>query len=322
MRKIHGNVVVHRKAPDGTGWVRDLYKIDGVPAEVAQHMERVFLHMVDTEAADALHRLKRPSRGAWPIRERDGWIRFILSLIFRNPESINIIKLHLRAVWDESLASLRHDYEQKRLPEDPETFEEFSARVNPNAAAIAASNFMQTIMNSEVVGNAIANMTWSRLHLVHSKYSLLTSDRPIDMPIVLQSKDAYITLPIGPKIVFVASNDGSALRNMRDKDHSAIVRKINQRLVAQARQYVWGVDDSALAFVKKHIRTLPDREIMSEKARRKSLEDARGNTAAAGAFWRRLATDEANDGGAVLPVLTVLPESSKLRGPLLVRPAH
>jgi hypothetical protein len=121
-------------------------------------------------------------------------------------------------------------------------------------------------------------MTWSRLYLVHSKYSLLTSDRPIDMPMVLQSKDAYITLPIGPKLVFVASNDASALEDIKNKDHSAIVRKINERLVAQARQYVWGVDDSALAFVKKHIRTLPDREIMSEKARRKSLEDARGSS--------------------------------------------
>jgi hypothetical protein len=278
MRKIHGKVVVHRKAPDGTGWVKDLYKIDGVPPEIAQHMERVFLNMVDTEAADALHRLTHPTPGDWPVRERDAWIRFILSLIYRNPESINIIKLHLRAIWDESLVSLRVHYDQKRRPNDPETFDEFFEKANPNAPAIAASNFMQTIMNSEVVGNAIANMTWSRLSLVHSKYSLLTSDRPIDMPIVLQSKDAYITLPIGPKMVFVAANDDSPLKTIQSSDHSAIVRKINERVVAQARQYVWGVDDSALAFVKKHIASLPDRQIMSEKARSRSLEEARGKS--------------------------------------------
>jgi hypothetical protein len=142
---------------------------------------------------------------------------------------------------------------------------------------------MQTIMNSEVVGNAIAKMARSRVHLMHSKFSLLTSDRPIDMPIVLQSKDAYITLPIGPKLLFVASNDDSALKNIRDHDHSEIVRRINQRVVAQARQYVWGLDDSALAFVTKYIRTLPDREIISEKAGRRSLEDARGNSKPASA---------------------------------------
>jgi hypothetical protein len=276
MRKVHGKVVVHRKAPDGTGWMKDLYKIDGVPAEVAQHMERVFLHMVDTEAADALHRLKRAPPGSWPVKERDAWIRFILSLIFRNPESINIIKLHLRAIWDESLASLREEYDEQRQADDPGTFDEFLAKTNPSAAAISASNFMQTIMNSEVVGNTIAKMTWSRLNLIHSKRGLLTSDRPIDMPIALQSKDAYIILPIGPKMVFVASNDDSPLKKIKSSDHSAIVRKINERVVAQARQYVWGVDDSALAFVTKHIATLPDREITSEKARRKSVEDARG----------------------------------------------
>jgi hypothetical protein len=276
MRKIRGKVVAKPKAPDATGFLKDLYKIDGVPKEIAQHMELKFMHMVDTDAADALKRIQTNIQGAWPIRQRDGWIRFILSLLFRNPEVVAIIKAHFKTVWAEGISTLREDYKKTRKPGDPETFDDFLAKTDPHAPAVAASNFMQTIMNSEVTGNAIRKMTWGRLNLAHSKYTLLTSDRPIDMPISLQSKDAYITLPIGPKLVFVASNDDAILRTLKTTDHSDVARKMNERVVAQARQYVWGLDASALAFVKKRICTLPDREIVSDNARQQSLADARG----------------------------------------------
>lgn len=280
MRKVHGGkVVVHSKAPDGTGYLKDLYKIDGVPQEVSQHMELKFMSMVDGHAADALRLLKAGFTDAWPIRERDGWIRFILSLLFRNPESVNIIKLHFRSVWEEGVKHLREDYTKSRKPDDPETYDEFLQKTDPYAAAMAASNFMQIIMNSEVVGNAVAKMKWTRIYLKHSRFDLLTSDRPIDMPLKLQDKEAYILIPIGPKDLFIASNDDAYLQDIKRANHSDIVRKINERVVAQARQFVWGRNEAALSFVKKHMATLPDREIITERARQRSLEEAKGSPA-------------------------------------------
>ncbi|MGM5002925.1 DUF4238 domain-containing protein [Tardiphaga sp. 538_B7_N1_4] len=280
MRKVYGGrVVALPKAPDGTGYLKDLYKIDGVPRDAAQHMEKVFLKMVDGDAADALKLLKSGMTDAWPVRERDGWVRFILSLLFRNPESVNIIKLHFRAVWDQGMASLQVDYDKTLGPDDPKTFEEYYLKANPYAAAVAASNFMQIIMNSEVIGNAIAQMKWARIHLHRSRFDLLTSDRPIDMPIVLERKDAYILLPIGPKEVFIAANDDGYQKDILKADHSEVVRKLNERTVSQARQFVWGVDDRALAFVRKHMSKLPDRVIITDKAREQSLKEARGEIA-------------------------------------------
>jgi hypothetical protein len=52
--------------------------------------------------------------------------------------------------------------------------------------------------------------------------------------------------------------------------------------VAQAREFVWGVDDAALSFVRKHISTLPDRVVITEKAREQSLKDARGGISPGG----------------------------------------
>jgi Protein of unknown function (DUF4238) len=282
MRKVHdGKIVAQLKAPNGTGYLKDLYKIEGVPSDVAQHMELKFMSLVDGDASKALTLLKNGVTEAWPVRERDGWVRFILSLLFRNPESVNVIKLHFRAVWEEGIATLRAEYYSTRSPSDPETFDEYFHKTNPNAVAIAASNFMQTIMNSEVVGNAIAKMKWARISLHRSRYDLLTSDRPIHMPIVLERRDAYILLPIGPKDLFIAANDDSYQRDLLKVDHSNLVRKINESTVAQAREFVWGVDSSALSFVRKRISTLPDRVIVTEKAREQSIKEARGETSLA-----------------------------------------
>jgi hypothetical protein len=96
------------------------------------------------------------------------------------------------------------------------------------------------------------------------------------MPIGLKFKEAYITLPISPRVVFTACYDDSALRQVKEGDQTAIVRRINERVVRQARQYVWGIDDAAFQFVKKHINTLPDWQLISERAKALSAQQARG----------------------------------------------
>jgi hypothetical protein len=65
MRKIREKVVVHSKAPGGTGWQKDLYKIEGVAPQIAQHFERTFMHMVDTEPPT---RCEASSAGIWTCR--------------------------------------------------------------------------------------------------------------------------------------------------------------------------------------------------------------------------------------------------------------
>jgi hypothetical protein len=88
MQKVWGKVVVRSKAPDGTGYQKDLNKIEGVPANIAQHFERQFMHMVDTEAAKAMRKLPAGRHEVWSVKERDAWVRFMLSLLFRNPEAV------------------------------------------------------------------------------------------------------------------------------------------------------------------------------------------------------------------------------------------
>jgi hypothetical protein len=275
MRKIRGKVVVHSKAPDGTGWKKDLYKIDGVAPEIAQHFERGFMHMVDTEAAQAMRSFIAGTMDV-AIKERNAWIRFLLSLLFRNPEAVAELREQIVTLYRESLERLRSNYDELKPEGFPTTLDEFEAQSNPNSGDIAASNFLQQVMNSEGIANRIVRMRWGRLHLWRSRHTLLTSDRPLCLPMRFKTSSIAIAIPIAPRIVFTAAENDLALKALAYGDHTAMAEEINKQVVSQARQYVWGLDDRPVSFVRKHISTLSDRTIISDEAKELGRKLARG----------------------------------------------
>jgi hypothetical protein len=275
MRSIRRKLVVHSRSPDATGFKEDLYKIEGVSAEITQHFERTFMHMVDTEAAEAMRSFIGGSMDV-PVKERNAWIRFLLSLLFRNPEAVAELRDQVVMLYRESVARLRSNYDELRLPDFPPTLEEYDAQTDPNAGFVAASNFLQTVMNSPGIANRIVRMRWGRLNLWRSRHTLLTSDRPLCLPMRFKTVSIAMVLPITPRIAFTAAEDDRALQALAMGDHTEMVKEINLQVVSQARQYVWGLDDGALSFVRKHICTLPDREIISKEAKEAGLKQARG----------------------------------------------
>jgi hypothetical protein len=65
---------------------------------------------------------------------------------------------------------------------------------------------------------------------------------------------------------------------LAEGDHTTMAWKINQQVVSQARQYVWGLDDRPANFIRKHIGTIPDRKIISNEAKELGRKQARGET--------------------------------------------
>ena len=121
-------------------------------------------------------------------------------------------------------------------------------------------------------------MEWSRIDLSKSNHQLLTSDRPIDMPLGLADPKAYISLPVSPRILFVAGHNHNMADALRRANPTEVVRKNNQRVIEQARKFVWGSTDSQLTFIRKHFGKLPDREILTDQQRPEAIEAARGET--------------------------------------------
>jgi Protein of unknown function (DUF4238) len=159
-----------RTSPDGTGYQIDLYRVEGVPDSVAQDFEKRFLHLVDSDASRALEKIIAGETDNWPGPLRSGWTRFILSLMFRNPEAVASIKGLILEMCDEAIKALQDDYAARRRTDDPETFEELLAKHQPSAAAIGAANFLAEIIDNVRVGETLFAMKWSRIDVSKSTY--------------------------------------------------------------------------------------------------------------------------------------------------------
>ena len=265
-----------RTSPAGTGYQIDLYRIGGVPEDIAQDFEKRFMNLVDTDASRALEKIIAGETDNWPGELRSGWTRFIMSLLFRNPEAVASIRGHIVNMWDEGIKALQEDYAARRRAGDPATFEEFLAKHEPDAAQIGAANFLAEVIDNDKVGETIFGMKWSRIDLSRSKHQLLTSDRPIDMPLGLADPKAYISLPVTPTILFVAEHSQDIADALRKANPTDLVKKNNERVIQQARKYVWGATDLQLTFVQKNFGKLPDRELLTDQQKQQAVEAARG----------------------------------------------
>ena len=74
MRMVPGldrKFVAQRKHPNATGFMRNLYKIDGVPEQASQHLETNFMKPLDTRASTALNLML--SDQAHDVAQRSDW---------------------------------------------------------------------------------------------------------------------------------------------------------------------------------------------------------------------------------------------------------
>lgn len=278
MRLIKGAVAPRRRYPRATGYVTDLYRTDGVTEENSQDLEIKFMSPLDNDAAVALDRIL--SGKMLDTGQRAAWARFLLSLLYRNPEGVETIKTHMVNMWAEGTAALEAEYAAARAPHDEPTFAEATAKRKPGAAGISAANMLADVIGNSHAVPDITKMRWICVDVSKSELSLLTSDRPVVMPVGLSHQLCYIALPIGPYSLFVAAHDDRFSKALPAANCTKIVKVMNKDVVRQARQFVWGTDDAQIDFVRKHVGSAPDRVIITEEQKEEAIAAARGVRAA------------------------------------------
>jgi hypothetical protein len=201
-----------------TGYVDGLYTIPGLTPEDAQFVEREFMKLVDDWAAKAVHVLlqRDPKTRDLTTREQVGWARFIFSLMLRTPEQIDRLKTE----------AVEREYEgpvEQLLPD--------------------------FINSTRVISFMVKQMTFHTLELPGTKHKLLTSDRPIMMTNGIFQPDGELVIPISPTRLFIAVRERRTVEEIAKIDPNTLIATANDRVAAQARRFVYGVDDSQLRFV-------------------------------------------------------------------------
>ena len=233
------------------------------------------MSMVDGHAADILMAIIEGAPAPAASDLRSPWVRFLLSLIFRNPEAVKMLFPQLIAIWEAGIGNLQANYQSVRKHGDPEDFDEFIARTDPHARAKRVMRFFQDLIDMQEVGDTIVRMKWYRVSLHHSTIPLLTSDRPLEMP-GLGMADAYITLPVTPKVMFLAGHDDRWVDRLSSANHTTVVQNINRATVRRARKFVWANDASQLGLVEEQMSAEPDRILITQEQMQIALDAAGG----------------------------------------------
>jgi hypothetical protein len=232
-------------SPTGTGYVRGLYRMDDIDPDVVNAVETLFLKPSDGLAAEALQCFLEEREFPKPGPMRTSWSRFVLSLMVRYPEAVAHMKTQLRA-------NVEKMYERTRKPDEPRTFAEFEATQGSHDMARIHGKLLMDLMQDSRMGRLIFRMHWGVLKFENYKHNLLTSDRAIASNIFPLSAH-HLCLPISPKMGFFACATEQAEREFMGIDPHLVMQTMNDKVVRQAQNYVWGTDDSQLRYVKNRM---------------------------------------------------------------------
>lgn len=257
----HGRKLkTHYVVPKGTGYEVDLYTIPGVATEGAQAMEKQFMAPIDDDAAKALEFLENhPSDRDWPTKLRSSWSRFLTTQLMRAPEDVEQMKSSIAEEWAKLDPSVIADRAGKTLEEVLAQ----QGKESPEEIERQALRILRSLMDHSGIGQVINDMVWSCIEIPPNAYALLTSDRPVWATATLSEADAMISMPVGPKRLFVARRSSyTQLRSTAD-----LAKGANRLVVTHARRYVYGADDLQFKFVEKHMSKIRTPSLLGRLAR-------------------------------------------------------
>jgi hypothetical protein len=241
-------VVAKPVGPKATGFQTDLYSFPELPEEARHILESQFFKDTDQLASDALDQLYSGSP-TWTAETRTAWSRFVLNFLIRHPDPLQELRDHIKATWNRSDPYYEAKYAAARKPTDPPTLVDYAASLGSYSAENIQMRLLRSVLDNERIGQKINDMQWDVLDVSNAKYPLLTSDWPADLVL----SRGMLSLPVGPKLLFVAAKDINTLHQMRIAKTDLIVELTNKYVVSKARRYVYSQDESQFKFINKYI---------------------------------------------------------------------
>jgi hypothetical protein len=238
-----------RVAPDGTGFIRHLYRFPGLNRRLANYLENEFFLRVDNDGAEIMRALLR-GETRFDSDAKAAWARFLMSMFHRSPENIRRIATTVNLDYIRSLEDeLRPGYETLREQHGGgQTWDEMIENFSDADYQQFQLLTLRAIMDSQRVGTVLTSMIWT-VAPRSGIYPLFTSDRPITMT-ALGQDDAHLVMPLTPDHVFFAAKNAETLHKIERRNlYGGLAEIINNNVVRQAMRYVYAIDDSRKAFL-------------------------------------------------------------------------
>jgi hypothetical protein len=241
-------VIPRRTSPKGTGYVRGLYRLDDVSEHAAERFERVFFRQVDNRAKDALdmHLGRRPLQ--WTQRNRSDWSRFVMGMLFRNPERIAATRAFVEEIALDNYDMGEAEYNAEKKEGDPDFWDVLLRQVKFNTVEWTA-----TMVDNLNIGKHLNQMRWFVRDVSSCGLTLFTSDRPILMTNGLAGDKAHLVMPISPTKAFVACNTEDTEQYLRNAAAMDFARGTNRNILRYAQKYAWHTNDDLIHRANEHL---------------------------------------------------------------------
>lgn len=255
-RGYQNQVVSRRVFTKQTGYEPDLYTLPGATEETKQNVEKAFMALLDNEAVKARDMMLNDQIPADP-KTRESWTRFVLSMVFRNPEEMEKFKVSFRNELRKPDAKIQAEYDRLKDPEDPATFEEWLMQNRPERVERSAILTMTNLVQRNNVNYLLRTMHWRVIDVSEVSRRLVTSDRPIMMSNGMVQYGGHFALPISPTKLFLACTTVQFANEFCSMATSKMVREVNKLVIGQGRKFVYAKDATQLTDVRQHMGKLP-----------------------------------------------------------------
>lgn len=231
-----------------TGYVPNLYTLPGVTEETKQNVEKVFYQEVDTSAAKVRDKLLK--REEMTDEDLYIWARFLLSLGIRNPTEMEKFKERLKRDFVKPDARLEARWQEVRKDGQPATVEEALLQLNPHTPEMAAIIISTKLAQNQNVIRTLMGADWMVYDASGAKRRFLTCDRPLIMT-PLGRDDGQVAIPLSPDKLLTIFMKPKWNDELQYIPSDQVVEGVNRMIIAQAREKVYGVDNSYLEEVRE-----------------------------------------------------------------------
>ena len=252
VQPVPGKIASKLVAPAEVGYEKHLYATPGLPPEKAQQVEQLFMSPLDDLAAET-HRLIIDGKlGSLTQKQRSAWSRFIMSQWFRTPSGIGYFKESLSLVLKARDEELNTRYEELRKEGYPRSLEEIIAMMGPDFAEQAAMDLLRKMIDDPKNGHRLNNMPCLVIEAVESRDFLISDAALQQSEVGIFSVRGFLTLPIAPRKLFVASTRRDVARSIALLPQRDLIARHNRAVVRRASIFVGATNRTQEGFIAKH----------------------------------------------------------------------
>lgn len=235
----NNKLVKHDLAAKEIGQQENLYALKGVPASDVQIVEREVFREIDTKAVHVARRMTSKRGAPLSPEEKRAWAIFLNAFRWRHPSEIGKLQEDVAKCVDEVIladkpvacSDLDDDYVRRRRAA--------LYALEPAYFLNLHKKLMVELIESESLVSALLTMHWNVLNVEVAPIQLLIGDRPFAQLNEDGEFPSCLSLPVGPRRLFVASDPLNAHR-IASTSLNVLVRSVNSAIARNASEFVCG----------------------------------------------------------------------------------